>query len=125
MVLVFGGYCSVPWGSFGHQIDSQAFLFLIRSKNSVMQQNQCPIVLKCIKPTRAIYQDAVNGPLFGLIGHDLHIGDKCNHKYNNNWICPSGTYQYCRSLCGGRREWASGEEFYYFSVKDYEIIEIN
>ena len=145
----FGGFTTRPWFNKSNYFwrDDQAFLFLLKSHKTSIQQ-ECPWIFD-IKPdvqTQAICCDPSYGPVFGgtignELGNDIYIGDAEtgpeeidghiftafnwsklksyeNSKYPDDQICGGD----CARLLG--RSDGDLEYVYLFNVKEYEVFEV-
>ena len=125
---IFGGYTSKKWPSINakenYVKDDKAFLFLIRS-NDTIQQSQCPQSFDIIDEDRnAITSCKGYGPLFGD-WYDIKIDDECNlggnYTYPSQFACP-------QNISGSDDRTAESqftETQYWFDVVDYYVIQID
>ncbi len=129
---IFGGYTTVPWTSVkGWQKDKNAFLFLVRSSNDLMQK-QCPLLfnIKEDQSDFAVLHRPDYGPIFGR--SDICIMNNCNNIAANNMWTTSHThrrgYNYSHfkgSLCGDNLSNKNEDEYFFFQVLQYEMYQIH
>lgn len=117
---IFGGYTSKSWSSNNGAVkDEDAFLFLIKS-NDTLTQKECPLIfkIKADKTMHAIWDSNELGPVFGD-GYDLSIYDSCHEKEEDSkWFCCHAMYDYTGyedvNLCGGTT----------FKVMEYQVFQV-
>jgi len=73
---IFGGYTEQSWNYINNcNVDPNAFIF------SLINKDNKPIKMKCIKPSQAIYCSTDYGPNFGL--NDIEISNESNIGTNS------------------------------------------
>ena len=89
--FIFGGYTELPWHSNDeYSKDENAFLF------SLVNHQNDPIKLECVKPEFAIYNYEEYGPTFGR-GYDIFISDHSNSNLES--CCNLVVYTHARYEC--------------------------
>ena len=136
---IFGGFTWRSWHpgagiNWNWVSDEDAFLFLIKSNDELIQ-NECPTIIDMIskRGDKAICCDKRYGPLFGG-GHEICINGDCNapvdatakRHFTYSWPLNESTYKcdVTDNLSGSKTRSSFLIGAYLFQVIDYEVFKL-